>query len=121
MSDPQQCTGEQAGPLIFRMPPVLEAGNAARIGAELDAALMPGVTAVVADLTQTASCDPAGARMLARAQRRAILLDAELRLAGPPAAVREVLGLTGLDRMLPIYPNLAEALDVQPLPELFDD
>jgi anti-anti-sigma regulatory factor len=119
MSGPQQVTSEQARPLVFPMPPVLDAGNAAPIGRELEAALVPGVTALVADLTRTAACDPAGARMLARAQRRAILVDAELRLAGPPAAVLEVLGLSGVDRMLPIHPSLEEALDVQPLPELF--
>jgi anti-sigma B factor antagonist len=120
MSDPQPPAGGPGRPLVFTMPLVLDAANAPHIGEELAAALTPGVTTVVADLTLTTFCDPAAARMLARAQRRAIGVDAELRLAGPCASVLDVLELTGLDRMLPVYPDLEGALASEPLPVLPD-
>ena len=120
MSDPQPLASAQGRPLVFTMPLVLDAANARQIGEELRAALTPGVSTVVADLTLTTFCDPAAARMLARAQRRAIGVDAELRLAGPCASVLDVLELTGLDRMLPVYPDLEEALAAEPLSALLD-
>ena len=120
MSDPQPPASAPSRPLVFTMPLVLDAANAPHIGEELEAALTPGVTTVVADLTRTTFCDPAAARMLARAQRRAIGVDAELRLAGPCASVLDVLELTGLDRMLPVYPDLDEALTSGPQPTVLD-
>ena len=116
MSDPPPRGSPPPRPLVCTMPLVLDAGNAAQIGEELEGALRPGVTTVVADLTRTTFCDPAAGRMLARAQRRAIGADAELRLAGPCASVLDMLELTGLDRMLPVYPDLAEALTSEPRP-----
>ena len=120
MSDPQPPVTAPAGLLVVTMPLVLDAANAPRIGEALGSALTPGVTTVVADLTRTTFCDPAAARMLARAQRHAIGVDAELRLAGPCASVLDLLELTGLDRMLPVYPDLAEALAPEPPPALPD-
>jgi anti-sigma B factor antagonist len=116
MSDPPPRASAPSRPLVFTMPLVLDAGNAAQIGEQLEEAITPGVTTIVADLTRTTFCDPAAARMLARAQRRAIGVDAGLRLAGPCASVLDVLELTGLDRMLPVYPDLAGALTSGPVP-----
>ncbi len=120
MTDPPPRASAQSRTLVFTMPLMLDAANAREIGEELGAALTPGLTTVVADLTLTTFCDPAAARMLARAQRRAIQADAELRLAGPCASVLEVLELTGLGRMLPVYPDLEEALASEPLSALLD-
>jgi anti-anti-sigma regulatory factor len=49
-------------------------------------------------------------RCLALAHRCAAAHHAQLRLAVPDTRVVQVLKLTGLDRLLPIYPSLGAAL-----------
>jgi len=78
---------------------------------------MPGVTAVVADMTATPFCDASGARMLALVRSQAQMQKTTLILVVPSAAVLWALSLTGLDHLLPVYPSLDEALSAESLPE----
>ena len=77
---------------------------------------MPGVTAVVADMTATTFCDASGARMLALVKSQATMQKTRLILVVPSAAVLRALSLTGPDHLLPVYPSLDAALAAEPVP-----
>jgi anti-sigma B factor antagonist len=98
----------QAPPRVIVMPAELDAANADLFGERLGSAFVPGVTVVVADMTETIHCDSWGVRMLVLAHKRATANHAELRLAVPSAVLRHTFALAGL--LLPIYPTMRAAL-----------
>ncbi len=106
MSDPQPL----AEPVIVGLPAEIDAANAAGAGLRLCAAFAPGVTVVIADLTQTVFCDSSGVSQLVLAYHCAAAHGAQLRLVVPHPNVLGVLKLTGLDGLLPVYPSLDAAL-----------
>jgi anti-anti-sigma factor len=74
-----------------------------------------GHATVVVDMTQTRYCDTSGLSVLVRAHRRAVVEGGELRLvlpAGGPAV--RVMTLTGLDRIIPCFGSLGQALAAGP-------
>ena len=101
---------------VVALPAEIDVTNARETGDHLLAALVPGVTAVIADMTPTTVCGSSGASMLAHVRREAIVNLAELILVVPSAAVLRTLAVTGMDTLLPIYPTLAEALSAESLP-----
>jgi anti-anti-sigma regulatory factor len=69
------------------------------------------VTEVIADLTTTRFCDSSGVRHLLLAHERASASEVQLRFAVPSdCPMRRVLELTGVHRVLAVYPTLAEAV-----------
>lgn len=86
------------------------------VGRQLRAAFAPGVTVVIADLGSTTFCDTSGARQLVLAHRRAVACHRVLRAVVPSAGVLRVLAVLGVDRVLEIYPDFAEALAAGPAP-----
>jgi anti-sigma B factor antagonist len=109
MSDnyPVQWTGRLA---ILALPERVGDSNAGQIREELLRVINFGATELVIDMTGTASCDHEGAAAVARAQRRATASGTQLRLAVTAEAVRWVLSLNGLDRLIPVYPSLGAAI-----------
>jgi anti-sigma B factor antagonist len=101
-------TKVQARPRVIVMPAELGVANADLAGEQLGSAFVPGVTVVIADMTDTVHCDSWGVRMLVLAHKRATANHAELRLAVPSAVLRHTLALAGL--LLPIYPSMSAAL-----------
>jgi anti-anti-sigma factor len=100
------------GPTTVTMPAEIDVMNADDVYEELFAALASGAPVVVADLTATTFCDSAGLRRLVMICRHGANRGIAIRLAvSPRGSVRRVLQVTGLDRMLPVYPTLAEAAD----------
>jgi anti-anti-sigma factor len=69
--------------------------------------------AIVLDLSEVSGMDGAGLGELARLQSRAIDGDSgrSVKYAGPNALVRDLLGLTRLDRVLEVHPSLDAALE----------
>ena len=66
-------------------------------------------------MTGTQFCDSAGLGVLVRAHNRALADGGELRLVIPAsAAVLRVFALTGIDRVIPNFPGLGEALEPAP-------
>ena len=96
--------------VVVPLPAEIDLDNADQIGRQLDAALAPGVATVVADMTATRFCDTSGVRMLVLAHKQAAAHNAELRVVIPSADVLRVLGILKVDRVLRIYPSLADAL-----------
>ncbi len=97
-------------PEMVTLPDEIDITNADCVLADLEAAFHPRVTVVIADMTRTTFCDSAGARTLLRASDLAARRDAELRLVVRPGIVQRALTILGFDRLLRIYPTLAEAL-----------
>jgi anti-sigma B factor antagonist len=106
--------GRLEWPVVI-FPAEIDMINAGSIGEELRSAFEAGARTVVADLTQTTFCDSSGVHMLARAHKQAAGLNIELRLAVPSRAVLRLFALTGLDRLLPIYPSIGSALSEGPV------
>lgn len=98
------------GSAVVVLPDEIDAVNAGSVGELLGAAIVPGVTVVVADMTVTDFCDCAGINILILASHQASASNAELRLAVSSPAVLRVLELIGADQVLRVYPDLTAAL-----------
>ena len=103
---PVQWTGRQA---VIALPEHIDVSNAGQIREELLSVINRGARALTADLTATISCDHAGADALVRAYQRAVISGTELRLVVTAQFVRRMLSLSGLDRLVSIYPSLEAA------------
>jgi anti-sigma B factor antagonist len=98
------------GVSMVAAPEEIDVSNAAGLRAALleAAAHTPGVLLV--DMSQTQFCDSAGLNVLVRVHQRARDNGSELRLVICGAAVLRIFAVTGLDRMIPSFPSLDEAL-----------
>jgi len=103
---PVQRAGQRA---IVTLPVHIDLFNAGQIRDDLLAVIDCGVTALIADMTVTVSCDQAGAGAVVRACQRAAISGTDLRLVVSSEIVRRALSGSGADRLMPIYPSL-EAL-----------
>ena len=95
--------------VLVTLPARLDESNAAEISAGLAAAAEGHPEVLIADMSRTKSCDWAGARALASAFSRATTGGTELRLVTACAAVRRVISLNGLDRLMPIFEDVTTA------------
>lgn len=85
--------------------------NATQVHDELMAALEPGVTTVILDLTLTTFFDSAGLSKIAVARRLATAYHIDLRAVVPQSsALAGFFASSGFDRVLAIYPTLRAAL-----------
>ena len=101
-------TREPAPPVVVAgLPAEIDTTNSAAVGQQLATAFAPGVQIVVADMTGTTFCDSTGVRALLAAHQHAAGRSAELRLAAPCAAVRQILALDGARPILAAYPTVA--------------
>jgi anti-sigma B factor antagonist len=98
------------GPVIVMLPAEIDITNGAAVGQQLFSAFAPRVTIVIADMTSTVFCDSTGISQLLLAHHSAAAHQAQLRLAVPHDHVLEVLKVTGVDRLLAVYPSLDAAL-----------
>jgi anti-sigma B factor antagonist len=100
-----------ATPVIIVLPAEIDVTNCDKVLTQLAAALAPGVSLVIADMTSTVFCDTSGVRTLLEAHNRAMSDNIGFRVAIPPeGSVRRVLELTGIIRILPVYLGLDEAI-----------
>lgn len=98
-------------PAIVRMPAEIDLANSGAASQELSRVIATGARIVIADLTGTAYCDAAGLRALLTSHDQAAARSAQLRFAiAPSGAVRRVVDLTGLHRVLAVYPTVAAAV-----------
>lgn len=78
-----------------------------------DALLSPfradGVTAVVADLTETTYCDSTVFSILVESYREALAHDVPYAIAAARIAVARPLAVLGLDHLLPLHADVADA------------
>ncbi|HJY58384.1 MAG TPA: STAS domain-containing protein [Streptosporangiaceae bacterium] len=70
----------------------------------------PGRALVVVDMSRTRFCDSAGLNALVAAARQARADGGEVRLVVVGEAVARIVALTGVDRVIPTYASLEDAL-----------
>ncbi len=99
--------GRQA---IAALPEHVDLSTAGSIREELLTLINRGAETLIADMSATVSCDHAGTDTLARVYQRAAASGTELRLVVTAPVIRRVLGISGLDRLVSIYPVLEAAL-----------
>jgi anti-sigma B factor antagonist len=99
---------------VVSLPTEIDITNADQVREDLLSVLNQGAVLLVADLSKTTFCDSAGVSALARSFRRAEASQSDMRLVVSTLAVKRVLGLTGIDRLLDIYPSLAASLAASP-------
>jgi anti-sigma B factor antagonist len=88
----------------------LRAGLLAAAGLEAAGLEVAGHPAFVVDMTRTRFCDSAGIQALIEAHKRAQATGGQVLLAMSGAAVPRIFELTGVDRVIPSFTSLAEAL-----------
>jgi anti-sigma B factor antagonist len=69
-----------------------------------------GHSRLVADMTRTRFCDSCGLHVLLAAHKRAQAEGGELLLVIPGTAVLRVFAITAIDRMIPNFTSLGDAL-----------
>jgi anti-sigma B factor antagonist len=100
---------------VVAAPPEIDASNAGWLRAALLEAAARGHATFVVDMTGSQFCDSAGLGVLVRAHKRALADGGELRLVIPASAmVLRVFALTGIDRVIPNFLGLDEALEPAP-------
>jgi anti-sigma B factor antagonist len=95
---------------VVTLPAEIDITNADQVREDLLFVLNQGATLLVADLGETVFCDSAGVSALARTFRRAEASQSEMRLVVSTVIVQRVLTLTGVDRLLDIFPSVTAAL-----------
>ena len=110
---PVRWTGRQ---VIVAMPEHLGLPNAGAVRDQLLALINRGAAACIVDLSATVSCDHAGADAIGRAYQRAMASGTELRLVLTSEVVRRVLSVSGIDRLVSVYPALDAALAASSAP-----
>jgi anti-sigma B factor antagonist len=95
---------------VVTLPAEIDATNADQVREDLLSLINQGAMLLIADLSKTTFCDSAGVSALVRAFRRAAASDSRMRLVVSTLAVQRVLAITGVDRLLDIYPSVAASL-----------
>ena len=95
---------------VVAAPEEIDITNAGALRAALLNAAANGHDRLVVDMTRTQFCDSSGLHTLIAAHKRAEAEGREMLLVIPGAAVIRVLALTGMDRVIPNFTSLAEAL-----------
>src|SRR5271165_7148013 len=108
---PVEWTGRQA---IVAFPGHVNVSNVSQLRDRLLSVINRGAAVLIADMTETASCDHQAVAALARACQRAAMNGTQLRLVVTAPVIRRVLGIEGLDRLVSIYPSLEAAAAAGP-------
>jgi anti-sigma B factor antagonist len=95
---------------IMKLPVEVDVSNADQIRQDLLMLVAQDASLVIADMSTTTFCDSAGVTALVRAVRKANERGAGLRVAADGPAVTRVLAITGVDRLIEIYPSVAAAM-----------
>jgi anti-anti-sigma factor len=103
---PVEWTGRQA---VVGFPGYVDVSNVSQLRDRLLSVINRGASVLIADMTDTVSCDHSLVDAVVRACQRATVSGTQLRLVVPAPLVRRVLTIEGLDRLVSIYPSLETA------------
>ncbi len=95
---------------VVTAPEEIDIANATGLRAALLEVAEPGRALVVVDMSRTRFCDSAGLNALVAAARQARAEGGEVRLVVVGEAVARIVALTGVDRVIPVYASLEDAL-----------
>lgn len=92
------------------LPAEIDVTNADQIREALLGVVNQGAVSLIADMSKTRFCDSTGVSALVRTFKRATASGGGMRLVVDSPAVQRVLGITGVDHLMPIYPSVAASL-----------
>jgi anti-sigma B factor antagonist len=95
---------------VVGAPEEIDMTNAEGLREALRQAAADGSGTVVVDLTRTRFCDSAAIHALVDAHKRARAEGGQVLVAFSGVAVPRIFEITGVDRVIPGFPSLAEAL-----------
>ena len=95
---------------VVKLPAEVDIANAEQVRQDLLGVVGQDASVVIADMSGTTFCDSAGVTALVHAVRNAIASGTGLRVAASAPAVTRVLAITGVDRLIEIYPSVAAAM-----------
>lgn len=95
---------------VATLPTEIDVTNADLVREGLLSILNHGASLLIADLSKTTFCDSAGVSALVRTFRRATATGSVMRLVVGTSAVERVLSITGVDRLMDIFPTVAASL-----------
>ncbi len=95
---------------VVTLPVEMDVTNAETAREELLAVINRGAILLVADMSKTSFCDSAGVSALVHAFRQAAASASAMRLVVNTPAVQRVLSITGVDRLVDIFPSVAASL-----------
>ena len=99
-----------SGVQVVVAPEEIDITNAPELRSALLEAATGGSGTLVADMTRTRFCDSSGLHVLLATHKRAQAEGGELLLVIPNAAVLRIFAITGIDRMIPNFTSLDQAL-----------
>src|SRR5438552_4212588 len=102
--------GVAGGVPVVAAPEEIDITNADALRSALLEGAAHGHGTLVADMTLTRFCDSSGLHALLAAHKRAQSEGGELLLVIPAIAVLRVFAITGLDRVIPNFTSLDQAL-----------
>jgi len=95
---------------VVALPAEMDVTNADMVREDLLSVMNQGAVLLIADMSKTKFCDSAGVNALVRTFRRASASENTLRLVVSTPAVQRVLSITGVDRLVDIFPSVAASL-----------
>jgi anti-anti-sigma factor len=95
---------------IMVLPDEVDLSNADQMQQDLLAVAAQDASLLIADMTATTFCDSAGLTALVRTARKLSGGGTGLRVAASTPAVTRVLAITGVDRLIEVYPSVAAAM-----------
>jgi anti-anti-sigma regulatory factor len=84
--------------------------NAGLIREHMLAVISRGAAVLIGDMTDTLSCDNAGAETIAHVYQRALASGTDLRLVVSSETVQRVLATEGVDQVVSLYPFVSASL-----------
>lgn len=103
---------------VVTAPEDIDITNAAGLRTALVQAAALGRGTLVVDMSQTQFCDTAGIHALVSAHKRARAEGGQVLLVIGGAAVHRIVSITGLDRVIPTFQSLEQALaHILPAPQ----
>lgn len=95
---------------VVSLPVEIDISNADQIREDLLSVVNRGAGTLIVDMSATTFCDSAGVNALVRTLKRATASGTGMRLVVSTHAVRRVLDITGVDRLIDVYPSVAASL-----------
>jgi anti-sigma B factor antagonist len=99
---------------VVTAPPEIDNTHGGALRAALLSAIDGGHATVVVDMGDTAFCDTAGLNVLVRWHQRLSAEGGELRLVMRDACLVRLFSITGIDRVIPNFATLDDALSELP-------
>jgi len=95
---------------VVTLPAEIDVTNADTVQDELLAALNQSAALLIADMSTTDFCDSSGVSAIVRVFRQAVASGSALRLVVSTPAVQRVLSITGVDRLVDVFPSVVASL-----------